>query len=330
MLLACTEVCLLGRLCHTASSTTLPCAVPSTCFPSLLREAWAALSIIALWDAAGTELGTNRPEAERRSQPPVPAPWPAPVPMSEQQDHAKRCAKGSQGNGTFFLKRKSVPRLFPSKMGSTSLIEQWAMPGRSHLPAAQAAPPEGQGSRKPLGTFLSLMQRKISSAGSCLCAPGSGNTLPFHTPLHLPTFSFCPSPQLHPHHHSTVRIKTSEKPTPSQGISWAQREALCFLLPGISWAPTPQGQPHSSSWWELGLFPLCARHQLGPHLRSSVPIPPACIERSLPSPCPSESPALFSFWLCYLTKTPEPQQEPISSRNLALGSLRRITPGCRN
>lgn len=53
-------------------------------------------------------------------------------------------------------------------------------------------------------------------------------------------------------------------------------------------------------------------------------------KQSLPSPCPSESPSLFSFWLGCLTKNPEPQQEPISSRNLALGSLRRITPGCRN
>lgn len=53
-------------------------------------------------------------------------------------------------------------------------------------------------------------------------------------------------------------------------------------------------------------------------------------KQSLPSPCPSESPSLFSFWLGCLTKSPEPQQEPISSRNLALGSLGRITPGCRN
>ena len=181
-----------------------------------------------------------------------------------------------------------------------------------------------------------------------LLAPA--DTLPFYPPVHLPRFSLYLSPSSIHATAALPRCKRGRTKTlwrggeahlqPGHGPGHREKPFASCCWAGLAphrhpiLCPMPQGQPHPSPPAGFGAFSTPRQTPAGPrpHLRSPIPVPPdpGGREQSLPSPCPFESPALFSFWLSYLTKTPELQQEPISSRNLALGSLRRITPGCRN
>lgn len=171
----------------------------------------------------------------------------------------------------------------------------------------------GWGSRKSPGAFPSRMRREITpqAAPSVLLAAGSPpGSSPQVFPVSLPT-SLCTRRSPFPAGHL---LGTQGSPLPSAGHGW-HPTAPHPLSPRAGMIPPllPAGSGAFST-------PL--------QTPAELPQPPGGAEQSSPSPL--ESPARFSFWLSFPAKTPEPQAEPISSRNLALGSLGRITPGCRN